>query len=49
MALRKDAKLDLIKGSPLFAHCSKEDLQRISQITDQLAERVDADEPADNH
>jgi len=36
MALRKDAKLDLIKGTPLFAHCSKKDLQRISQIADEV-------------
>jgi CRP-like cAMP-binding protein len=36
MALRRDAKLDLIKGTPLFAHCSKKDLRRISQITDEI-------------
>jgi CRP/FNR family cyclic AMP-dependent transcriptional regulator len=36
MALRRDAKLDLIKGTPLFAHCSKKDLQRIGQIADEV-------------
>ena len=36
MALRRDAKHDLIKGTPLFAHCSRKDLQRIGQIADEV-------------
>ena len=36
MALGTNAKLDLIKGAPLFENCSKQDLQRIAQIADQL-------------
>lgn len=36
MALRRNAKLDLIKGTPLFAHCSKKDLQQIAQIADEV-------------
>jgi CRP/FNR family transcriptional regulator, cyclic AMP receptor protein len=36
MALGANAKLELIKGAPLFENCSKQDLKRIAQITDQL-------------
>ncbi len=36
MALGTNAKLDLIKGAPLFENCSRQDLQRIAQIADQL-------------
>ena len=36
MALRANAKLDLIKGIPLFEHCSKKDLQHIAGIADEL-------------
>jgi CRP-like cAMP-binding protein len=36
MALGANAKLDLIKGAPLFEHCSKKDLQSIAQIADEL-------------
>jgi CRP/FNR family cyclic AMP-dependent transcriptional regulator len=36
MALRANAKLDLLRGIPLFEHCSKKDLQRISRIADVL-------------
>ena len=36
MALRRDAKHDLIKGTPLFAHCSRKDLQHIGQIADEV-------------
>jgi CRP-like cAMP-binding protein len=36
MALGANAKLDLIKGVPLFEQCSKKDLQSIAQIADEL-------------
>ena len=36
MALGANAKLDLIKGVPLFEHCSKKDLQHIAMIADEL-------------
>ena len=36
MALGANAKLDLIKGVPLFEQCSRKDLQRIAQIADEL-------------
>ena len=36
MALGKNAKLDLIKGVPLFEHCSKSELQHIAQIADEI-------------
>jgi CRP-like cAMP-binding protein len=36
MALGANAKLDLIRGAPLFEHCSKKDLQSIAQIADEL-------------
>lgn len=40
MALRANAKLDLLKQVPLFEQCSKKDLQRIAQISDELDFRV---------
>lgn len=36
MALRANAKLDLLEGVPLFEHCSKKDLQHIAQTADEL-------------
>jgi CRP-like cAMP-binding protein len=36
MALRSNAKFDLIKGAPLFEHCSKQDLRHICGIADEL-------------
>jgi CRP/FNR family cyclic AMP-dependent transcriptional regulator len=36
MGLGANAKTNLIKGTPLFEHCSKKDLQRIAQIADEL-------------
>jgi CRP-like cAMP-binding protein len=38
--LRRDAKLELLKGVPLFARCSKADLRQIAR----LADEVDRDE-----
>jgi CRP/FNR family cyclic AMP-dependent transcriptional regulator len=35
--LRKNAKVELIKGVPLFAGCSKRELQEIAGIADELA------------
>jgi CRP-like cAMP-binding protein len=34
--LRKDAKTDLIKQAPLFAHCSRRELGAISEIADEI-------------
>jgi CRP/FNR family transcriptional regulator, cyclic AMP receptor protein len=36
MALRSNAKLNLIKSVPLFEHCSKQDLRQISGIADEV-------------
>ncbi len=36
MQLRKNAKVDLLKRVPLFAGCSKADVQRIAEIADEL-------------
>lgn len=36
MRLRKDAKLELLKGVPLFARCSKKELAEIAQIADEI-------------
>jgi CRP-like cAMP-binding protein len=36
MALRSNAKLDLIRSVPLFEHCSKKDLQQIAQTADEI-------------
>jgi CRP-like cAMP-binding protein len=35
MRLRKDAKLELLKGVPLFASCSKADLRQIAMLADE--------------
>ena len=34
--LRKDAKIELLKRVPLFAECSKSELEQISAIADEL-------------
>jgi CRP-like cAMP-binding protein len=34
--LQKDAKLELLRGVPLFAGCSKSELQQIAQLADEL-------------
>jgi CRP/FNR family cyclic AMP-dependent transcriptional regulator len=34
--LRKDAKVDLLRGIPLFSQCSKRDLGAISSIADEI-------------
>ncbi len=36
MALGRDKKSDLIKAAPLFEHCSKQELQYIAQLADEL-------------
>ena len=36
MRLKKNAKVDLIAGVPLFAGCSKAELSEIASITDEL-------------
>ena len=36
MRLRKDAKVDLLRGIPLFANCSKRDLSSVSAIADEI-------------
>ena len=36
MRLRKDTKVELIGGVPLFANCSKAELQRIASLADEL-------------
>ena len=36
MSLGANHKLDLIKAVPLFEHCSKQDLQHIARIADEL-------------
>ena len=36
MFLRKDAKVELIKKVPLFARCSKHDLEEIALIADEI-------------
>ncbi len=36
MALGRNAKIDLIKGVPLFEHCSKRELGLIARIADEL-------------
>ncbi len=37
--LRKDAKIELLKRVPLFAACSKAELQRVATITDEVSLR----------
>jgi CRP/FNR family cyclic AMP-dependent transcriptional regulator len=34
--LHKDAKVELLRGVPLFAGCSKSELQRIASLADEL-------------
>ena len=36
MRLQRDAKIELLKGVPLFAGCSKSELQRIAALADAL-------------
>ena len=36
MRLHRDAKIQLLKGVPLFAGCSKSELQRIAALADEL-------------
>jgi CRP-like cAMP-binding protein len=36
MSLRHDARIDLLKRVPLFAHCSRKELVQISGLTDEL-------------
>jgi CRP-like cAMP-binding protein len=36
MRLHKDTKIDLLKAVPLFAGCSKTELQRIASLADEL-------------
>jgi CRP-like cAMP-binding protein len=48
--LRKDAKIELLKRVPLFAECSKSELEQIAAVTDELdlpAERNLTSEGAD--
>lgn len=42
MRLRKDTKIELLRAVPLFASCSKAELQRIASLADEL----DVDEGA---
>ena len=37
MALRRDDKVELLKGIPLFAECSKKDLRDITRLTEEVA------------
>ena len=36
MVLRKDAKIELIRSVPLFAHCSKKELAEVAKLADEL-------------
>jgi CRP/FNR family cyclic AMP-dependent transcriptional regulator len=36
LRVRKDAKIELLKGVPLFARCSKKELAAIAQIADEI-------------
>lgn len=36
MALRRDAKIELLKGIPLFAQCSRVELQTIARIAEEV-------------
>lgn len=36
MRLRKNAKVELIKRAPLFAQCSKRDLEAVAAVADEL-------------
>ena len=35
MLLRRDAKIELLRGIPLFADCTKKELQEIARITEE--------------
>ena len=37
MVLRRDDKVELLKGIPLFAQCSKKDLRDIARLTEEVA------------
>lgn len=37
MLLRKDAKVELLRGIPLFADCTKKELHGVAQVTEELA------------
>ena len=39
MALRRDAKIELLKKVPLFADCSKAELRQLASIADEVALR----------
>ena len=39
MALRRDAKIDLLKNVPLFAECSKAELRQLASIADEVSLR----------
>ncbi len=52
MALRRDAKVKLIKSVPLFARCSKKELAEIASLTDEVdlpAGRVLTEEGSAGH
>ena len=34
--LRRDAKIELLKGAPLFAHCSKSELGNVALVADEI-------------
>lgn len=36
MALRRDAKIELLKNVPLFAGCSKNELRQLAKVADEL-------------
>ena len=36
MALRKNAKLDLLKGVPLFRDCTRRELEAVAKIADEI-------------
>lgn len=36
MRLGKDAKVELIKKVPLFAHCSKKELRQVASVADEI-------------
>ena len=36
MRIRKDTKVELLQGVPLFANCSKAEIQRLASLADEL-------------
>ena len=42
MVLRRDDKVELLKGIPLFAQCSKKDLRDIARLTYEVGYYVGA-------